>query len=301
MVKRVARIGILAVSRAESIDVLLDTLEALGWIGGKTLDVMFPDPSSEDATLARNLRHIVATGVDLVVAQTRSAVLIAANAAGTVPVVMGAFNGDPVEEGIVRSFERPGGNVTGTYYRGQTGGAQRLALLKELIPDARRIGVLMNPQNRASMELAENLAATARAMDLSATLFGARVCTEIDGAFEAAADTGVQAVVTVTGADMYSFRKDIVAAQSKHRLPAIMGSIGFPELGGLAKLGPDIPVLWKKMAAAHVDPILKGARPGDLPLVGLEDFELVINLRTAQRLGISVPDAVKRRASKLLE
>lgn len=159
----------------------------------------------------------------------------------------------------------------------------------------------MNPQNRASMELAENLAATARAMDFSATLFGARAGAEIDGVFQAAADAGVQAVVTVTGADMYSFRKDIVAAQAKHRLPAIMGSIGFPELGGLAKLGPDIPVLWKKMAAAHVDPILKGAKPGDLPLVALDDFDLVINLQTAQRLGICVPDAVRRRAAKLLE
>ncbi len=257
---REIKIGILAVSRAESIDVFLDTLEALGWIGGKTLAVVFPDPSSEDATLARNLRHILAAGVDLVIAQTRSAVLIATNAASAVPVVMGAFNGDPVKEGIVRSLERPGGNVTGTYYRGQAGGAQRLALLKELIPDSRRIGVLMNPQNRASMELAENLAATAHAMDFSATLFGTRACAEIDRAFEDAADAGVQAVVTVTGADMYSFRKDIVAAQAKHRLPAIMGSIGFPELGGLAKLGPDIPVLWRKMAAVHVDPILKGAK-----------------------------------------
>lgn len=300
-VTRVAKIGILAVSPAESIDAFLDTLEGLGWIRGKTLDVVFPDPSSEDATLARNLRYILAAGVDLVVAQTRPAVLIATKTASAVPVVMGAFNGDPVKEGIVRSLERPGGNVTGTYYLGQAGGAQRLALLKDLIPGSRHVGVLMNPQSCVSMELAENLAATARDMDFRATVLGARTGAEVDRAFDAAADAGVQAVLTVTGADMYSFRKDIVRAQAKHRLPTIMASIGFPELGGLARLGPDIPVLWRKMAAAHVDPILKGADPGDLPLVGLEDFELVINLRTAKRLRISVSEAVKRRAAKRLE
>ena len=247
------RIGILAISHAESIDVLLAALARLGWVAGKTIEIVFPSPSGDDAKLACNMREILAAKVDLIVAQTRPAVFAAREATSRVPVVMGAFNGDPVKEGIAKSVQHPGGNVTGTYYDGNAAARQRVTLVRELLPNTQHLGILMNPLSKVSMGLAEDLAETARGMGLSARLIGAGRAEEVDEAFASAAALGLQAVATVSGADMYSFRKNVVSAADKYRLPTIMGSIGFPELGGLAKIGPDIPILWRKMAKVIKD------------------------------------------------
>lgn len=293
------KIGILAVSHAESIEVLLETLKGLGWEPGKTLELIFPPPSSDDALLAANMQQILSENVELVVAQTRPGVMAATKATRSVPIVMGAFNGDPVAEGLVESVGRPGRNVTGTYYLGQAGIAERLLLVRELLPNVQHIGVLMNPHSQFSIDLANKVTEAAIGFSLTSILMGASSVEEVEAAFASVAGK-IQAVVTVTGADMYSYRDSIVRAADKFRLPTVMGSIGYPELGGLAKLGPDIPVLWKKMASAHVDKILRGQSPAKLPLVKLNDFELTINIRTAERFGISVPQTLRERASKLI-
>jgi putative ABC transport system substrate-binding protein len=298
---RVPKLGILAISRADSIDALVNKLAEIGWVDGRTMQVVFPEPARDDAGLAQHMRELIAAKVDLVVAQTKPAVMVARAATASVPIVMGAFNGDPVKDGLVRSIERPGTNVTGTFYYRASGGGERVAVLTGVAPQVKRVGILLNPDSAASLALAQELIVAAEAAGLTVSRMETRGPDDIDRVFASAAANGVQGVVTVTGAEMFAVRPQVVSAQDRHGLPTVMGSIGYPELGGLAKLGPNVPGLWEKMAQAHIDRLFKGAKSGDLPLIALDDFELVVNLQAAQRLGLSVPDAIRRRATKLVD
>jgi putative tryptophan/tyrosine transport system substrate-binding protein len=293
------RVGVLALSDADSIDALFDALRALGWIDGKTIDIVFPPPSPDPARLEENMRQLLAAKVDIVVAQTKLAIVIARRATDTLPIVMGALNGDPVREGFAQSLEHPGGNITGSYYNVAAGGAERLAVLTDLIPRLRHVGIVMNPDSAPSLTLADELAAAAAKAALAVTMFGVRGGHDVEPAFAAARMQGIAGMVAVTGAEMFAIRKEMVAAQDKFQIPAVMGSIGYAEMGGIAKLGPEIPGLWRRMAPA-VDQLLRAsAKPGDLPLVTLDGFELDINLRTAQAFGIVVPEALIRRATRV--
>ncbi len=296
----IPKIGVLAVSEAESIDAFTDALTELGWIAGRDYTLFMPAPSSDDEKLAANMKTLLEAGMTLVVAQTKPAARVAVKMAREVPVVLGAFNGDPEQEGIVSSLEQPGGNVTGTYYLGQAGAEKRCTLLMELAPHVRRIGVLMNPRSAFSRELGFEAVSIAHRMGLNASEIGAAEPALVEPAFADAKAKGIEAIVTVTGADMYALREAIANAAWQQRMPAVMGSIGFAELGGLAKLGPDIPVLWRQMAAAHVVPILQGESPSHLPMIGLDKFELDINLVTAAHLDLVVSEDLRGRANKLI-
>jgi putative ABC transport system substrate-binding protein len=293
------KLGILALSDADSIDALLDSLRDLGWIGGKTIEIVYPKASPNLARLAENMQTLLAANVDVVVAQTKLAVTIAKRSTDTLPIVMGALNGDPVAEGFAQSLQHPGGNITGSYYNVTAGGAERVAVLAELVPGITHIGIVVNPDSPPSRALADDLAAASSRRGLKVTMLEVRGGRDVDGAFAAAKQQGIEGIVTVTGAEMFAIRKEIVEAQDKYRIPAVMGSIGYAEMGGLAKLGPEIPGLWRKMAPT-VDQLLRGsAKPGDLPLVTLDGFELDINLRSAQALGLQVPEAMRSRAARI--
>jgi putative tryptophan/tyrosine transport system substrate-binding protein len=295
------RIGVLALSDADSIHALFQSLHDYGWVDGTTIAIVFPQASPDPDKLAANMQDILAAKVDVVVAQTKLAIQIAKRATGTVPIVMGALNGDPVAEGFAQSVERPGGNITGSYYNVAAGGAERVAVLADLVPAMTHAGILFNPDSAPSMALADDLAAAAVKRGLQVMRLPVRGAFSVDIAFAAAKAKGIEGIVAVTGAEMFALRADIVAAQDKYRIAAVTGSIGFAAMGGLAKLGPDIPALWRKMAPA-VDQLLKGsARPGDLPLVTLDTFELDINLRTAQAFGLTVPESMKQRAARVFQ
>ncbi len=295
------KIGVLALSRADSIDALFELLRDLGWIDGKTFQVVFPDASPDAAKLEANMQQLLAAKTDIVVAQTKLAIQIAKRATDTVPIVMGALNGDPVAEGFVQSLQHPGGNITGSYYNVTDGGSERVAVLADLVPNMTRIGIVMNPASRPSMALADDLAVASGRRGFTATMMGVRGGDEVDRAFASAKAQSVEGAVVVTGAEMFAIRRDIVAAQNKYRIPAVMGSIGYAGMGGLAKLGPDIPALWRKMAPT-IDQLLKGAaKPADLPLVTVDGFELEINLAAAQGLGLTVPEVIRSRAVRLYQ
>ena len=276
-------------------------MSAAGWVLGRDYECFIPTPDSSDKGLSSNMRRLLDTNVRLVVAQTRPAAQVAVRATAEVPIVLGAYNGDLVREGIVRSLTAPGGNVTGTYYLGRTGATERFKLLTELLPGIRRVIVLMNPRSSISQQLAAESASIGRDHGLEVECLGAADTAGVELVFKGAIAARIQAVVTVTGADMYALREVIARAAWQTRIPVVMGSIGFPALGGLAKIGPDIPVLWRRMATAHVIPILEGKLPGDLPLVGLDEFELEINLTTAAHLGIEVLQSIQSRATRLIE
>src|SRR5262249_23540786 len=150
-------------------------------------------------------------------------------------IVMGALNGDPVKEGFVKTLERPGTNITGTYYNVTSGASGRVDVLAELVPSMKRVGIVFVPDSEASIRLFEDLEAAAQARHLEIIKMPVRGGGEVDQAFAAAKSKGVEGVVTVTAAEMFAVRREVAAAQLKHRAPTVMGSIGFPELGGLAK------------------------------------------------------------------
>ena len=294
------KLGFLALSDADSIDLLLETLQEMGWVDGQSFDVVFPAATQDLAKLAGNMQQLLDAKVDVIVAQTKPAIVIAKRATATVPIVMGALNGDPVKEGFVQSLDRPGGNITGSYYNVTSGAAGRVEVLAAFVPDMKRIGIVFVPDSEASIRLFDDLAAAATARGLEVIRMPVRGGHEVDRAFETAKAEGVQGVVTVTAAEMFAVRREVAAAQHKHRLPAVMGSIGFPELGGLAKFGPEVPSLWKTMAPT-VDTLLRrAAKPADLPLITVDGFQLDINLDAARALGISVPDALLRRAVRIV-
>jgi putative ABC transport system substrate-binding protein len=295
------KLGFLALSDADSIDVLLATLATLGWEDGKTFEVVFPAATQDLAKLAGNMQQLLAARVDVIVAQTKPAIVIAAKATDTIPIVMGALNGDPVAEGFAQSLERPGRNITGSYYNVSSGAAERVAVLAEFLPAMRRIGIVLNPDSAASIALFEQLVTAATARGLVVTRMPVRGRHEVDAAFAAAKGQGVEGVVTVTAAEMFAIRREVAAAQLSHRLPTVMGSIGYPELGGLAKLGPEVPDLWRRMTPT-VDKLLRGtAKPADLPLITVDGFQLDLNLQAARTLGLAVPEALMRRAVRVVQ
>lgn len=294
------KLGFLALSDADSIDLLLESLAELGWVDGKTFDVVFPTATQDLAKLAGNMRELLDARVDVIVAQTKPAIVIAQKATDRIPIVMGALNGDPVKEGFVKSLERPGGNITGSYYDVTSGAAERLGVLVAFVPHMTKVGIVFNPDSAASIALFKDLAAAAKERSLDVVEMPVRGRHEVDGAFEKAKQQGAQGVVTVTAAEMFAIRREVAAAQLRHRLPAVMGSIGYPELGGLAKFGPEVPALWKRMTPT-VDALLRRiAKPGDLPLITVDGFQLDVNLQTARLLGIAVPRALLGRAVRVV-
>jgi putative tryptophan/tyrosine transport system substrate-binding protein len=295
------KIGVLALSEADSIDALFASLRDLGWIDGKTIQIVFPKASPDPAVLEQNMGRLLDAHVDLIVTQTKLASLLAKRATRTVPIVMGAYDGDPVAEGIVKDLTHPGGNITGTYYNVAAIGAERIALLATLVPGMKSIGIIMNPKSDASIGQANDMVAKAHGRGLTAVTLPVLGGADVDAAFADAKTRGVDAITTIAGAEIFAIRKEIIAAQDKYRIPAVTGSIGYAEMGGLAKLGPDIPSLWRKMAPT-IDKLLKGtATPADLPLVTLDSFEIDVNLHTAQSLGVNIPDDVRQRASRVYQ
>jgi putative ABC transport system substrate-binding protein len=241
-------VGVLALSKADSIDAMFDSIRELRWIDDGTIQIVFPPASPDPVRLEANMQELLATKVDIVVAQTKLAIQIAAHATGTVPIVMGAYDGDPVADGLVQSAEHPGGNVTGSYYDVMAAGRERVALLSELLPGMARIGIVMNPASTPSLALADDMAKASRERGLQVTLIPIRGGADVDQGFAAAKAQGVDGIITVAGVEIFAIRKDIVAAQDKYRIPAVTSSVGYAEMGGLAKLNPDIPLLWRKMA-----------------------------------------------------
>ena len=144
------KVGMLALSNADSIEALFASLRDLGWVDGKTIEIVFPKASNDPAQLKQNMSQLLNAHVDLVVTQTKLATQIAQHATSTIPIVMGAYDGDPVADGIIKDIAHPGGDITGSYYDVAAIGAERIALLAALVPAMRHIGIIMNPKSSAS-------------------------------------------------------------------------------------------------------------------------------------------------------
>ena len=237
--------------------------------------------------------------VDVIVATPTPPAAAAKNATGTIPIVMIAV-GDPVGQGLIASLARPCGNVTGLSFSvGLEIIGKQLELLKETVPKVRRVAILSNPANPFHPLAIKEVKVAARSLGVQLQLLEARGPNEFDGAFAAMAKERVGALLVVTDPLFFLHRTRLADLAAKSRLPAAHGVREHVEAGSLMSYGPSLPDLSRR-AATFVDKILKGAKPADLPVEQPTKFELVVNLKTAKALGLTIPQSILIRADEVI-
>jgi putative tryptophan/tyrosine transport system substrate-binding protein len=299
---KVPRIGILSARSPgplEIFDAFHQGLHNLGYVEGKNINIEYRFAEEKYDRLPALMADLVSRRPDVILTHTTPGALAAKKATTTIPIVIGAA-GDIVERGIVASLARPGGNVTGLTFVTLELDSKRLELLKEAVPKVIRVGVLVNPANPAWNNYPQNMGDLARALRVQLQRVEARDFEDLEAAFSTMRKTNVNALLSVSDTVFGSHRKRIVELAAKHRLPAIGERKEFSEDGGLIAYGVDIPELFRR-AAVYVDRIVKGTKPSDLPIERPSKFEFVINLKTAKQIGVTIPQSVLFRATKVVK
>ena len=300
---KVRRIGLLSsVSPSDSAvwhQAFRQGLRDLGWVEGKNINIEYRYAEGRSDRLPDLAADLVRLKVDVIVASVPPDALAAQKATRAIPIVM-AVVGDPVAFGLVESLARPGGNITGLSEMNYELGGKRLELLKEIVPKLSRAAVLWNPQGAASTLYWKEIQLPARELGIQLHSLEIRSANDFDKAFEDATSARAGALV-ITG-DPLTVRnlKRIADLATKSRLPSIFHVSEFADSGGLVVYGVNRADLFRR-AATYVDKILKGAKPGDLPVEQPTKFELVVNLKTAKTLGITIPQSVRFRADRVIE
>jgi putative tryptophan/tyrosine transport system substrate-binding protein len=298
---KVPRVGLLGLGSAESspfFEVLRQSLRERGWVEGQ--NIAFEDRTAvgQYGRVPDVAAELVRLKVDVIVAWGTSTALAARKATGTIPIV--ALAGDPVEMGLAASLARPGGNVTGLTSSGRELVGKRIELLKEAIPRLSRIAVLWNPESRTESLSLRDTEAAARSLRLQVRPAEVRRPEDLEKAFASMAHEHSEALSVVPSNMFRVHRVRIVELAARHRLPASFTDRGFVEAGGLMSYGPDEKALFRQLAN-YVDRILKGAKPADLPIEQPTKFELVINLKTAKALGLTIPPSLLGRADEVIQ
>ena len=301
--KKVPRIGLLgggsAAAIARRIDAFRQGLRELGYVEGKTIVIeqMWADGKLDRLpTLAAEL---VRRQVDVIVLAGPTVTRVCKETNITTPIVM-AFDDDPVGSGFIASLARPGGNITGLSSLSPGLSAKQLELLKEIIPRLSRVAVLGSLTHPGTAQSLEEMQAAARTFNVQLRYLDVVDPKSIDTAFAAAHKESVAAVLVLTSVVTTTQRESIIRLAVQNRLPAIYFTADWVEAGGLLAYGASFNDLFRR-AATYVDKILKGANPADLPVEQPTKFELVINLKTAKALGLTIPPAVLARADQVIE
>jgi putative ABC transport system substrate-binding protein len=301
---KVYRIGVLEnvgmAANAENLGAFRQGLGRLGYVEGRNLVIEYRSADGRAERFLDLAGELVRLEVDVIVTRGTPAALAARQATRTIPIVM-ASSGDPAAEGIVASLARPGGNVTGLHTMAPPElGGRRLQLLEETVPGLSRVGVLWNPGNHYGPLLVRDMEKVAPAMGVQLRRFEVRGPWDFERTFEAAALGQIDALITVEDPVIFAYRTRIVDFAAMSRLPAIHGSREFVDAGGLMAYGTDRRDLFHR-SAGYVHRILNGARPADLPVERPTRFELVINLKTARALGLTIPPSLLRRADTVMK
>jgi len=300
---RVFRIGILSSSSVTSPeaghiwDAFFQGLRELGYVDGRNIVIEGRYYGDDVERLPTFAAELVRLQVDVIVAAAPPAPETAKHATSTIPIVMINHN-DPVGSGLVASFSKPAGNVTGMSIATTALRGKQLQLLKEIVPKLTSVAVLWNPAI-PSVELRE-LEVAARSLNLQLQVVEARIPSEFSAAIAAATKQRAGALCVIGGAVYFRHRAQLVELAVESRLPAIYGLKEFVVAGGLMAYGVDISDSARR-AAGYVDKILKGAKAGDLPIQQPTKFELVINLKTARALGITLPQSLLLRADEVIQ
>ena len=244
--------------------------------------------------------ELVAKRVDIIVAVAPSAIRAARAATQTIPIVMSISGGDPVKSGFVTSLARPGGNTTGMTSGLIDTAPRSIELLRELIPDLKRVGALRSPARVDHTAQVDALLRAAEPKGIAVHAVEAASTDEFPAAFDALIRAGSQAVVVVTGPAMVSGRARLLELAARHRLPAVYEFPFFVREGGLVAYGPDNAEMSAR-SAVYVDKILKGANPAELPIEQARKYSLAINRTTASALGLAVPPALVLEADEVIQ
>jgi putative ABC transport system substrate-binding protein len=297
---KVPRIGYLQIgSRLGSgAEAFLQGLRDLGYVEGKNIVIEYRgDPQRREDRLPEFAADLVRLKVDVIVALDPPAARAAKNATKTIPIVMRS-TGDPVQAGFVASLARPGGNITGVTSISTELYGKRLELLKEVIPRLSRVAVLRNP-DRGTNDFKEMQSAV-RSLKLQLQSLEVRGPNDFESAFRAAGKARVGALITIRTPLINDQRKRVADLAVKSRLPAIYDDRVYIDAGGLMSYGTNLEDLHRR-AATYVDKILKGAKPADLPVEQPTKFELIINLKAAKQIGLTIPPNVLVRADKVIK
>jgi putative tryptophan/tyrosine transport system substrate-binding protein len=303
--QQTARIGYLALNldaNPRYRDAFRLGLRDLGYVEGRNLVIEYRDAEGKPERLAAGAAELVALNVDVIVAPGTLAALAAKRATATIPIVLPTI-GDPVADGLVKSLARPGGNVTGlSNLTGDLIG-KCMQLLKEAVPGATRVAVLTHPGSataKTDKDYATRAPAAGRSLGFVVQLIDAGRPVDLDRAFAEMTRWRANALVVMPYATLLQERARITAMAAKQRLPAVYAYRESVVAGGLMSYGPDLADQFRR-SAAYVDRILKGASPADLPVEQPTKFELVINLKTAKALGLTVPPSLLARADELIQ
>ena len=301
--KKIPRIGVLfpGFPSTDSFrsEALLEGLQDLGYVDGKTIKIEWRWAEGRVEKLPDLATELVRLNLDLIVVNGTPAVKALKNATRTIPVVMAPV-GDPVGIGLVESLARPGGNLTGLSILAPELSGKRLELLKEVVPSLSRVAVILNPTNPVYRTELQETQDAARALGLQIQpIVEVTDLNTLQEGFTVLNRDRVRAFLVLTDAIFYSMRGRIVEYATKSRLPAMYFGREFADDGGLMSYGPNVPDLYRR-AAVYVDKILKGTKPANLPVEQPRKFELVINLKTAKQIGLTIPPTVLARADKVI-
>jgi len=304
--KKVPRIGYLAgsdpTSESTRIEALRLALRELGYIEGQNIAIEYRYAEGKPDRYSELSAELVRLKVDvIVVAGGAPTVRAAKNATKTIPIVMWGISNDPVEAGFVESLARPGGNVTGVSNLSRELGGKRLELLKEAVTKVARVAVLYNPATPAGvLEVKEVFLVATRALRLTIQPWEVRGADDLNKVFAALNKQRPDGLYVTSGPPMRDNQKRIAGLGLKSRLPSMYYSREFVDDGGLMSYAADLADSYRRVAY-YVDRILKGAKPADLPVEQPTKFELVISLKTAKQIGLTIPQSMLYRADKVIK
>jgi putative tryptophan/tyrosine transport system substrate-binding protein len=280
-------------------DAFCDGLRELGWIKGKNVTIELRYAENRLERLPEVAAELVRLNVDVIVGRGTLGPLAAKRATSTIPIVMAA-SGDPLGSGLVASLAQPGGNVTGMSLMAPDLGGKRLELLKELLPRLARVAVLWNAANPYPAIVFKETQAAGQTLAIEVQSLEIRTPDDFDGVFEEARKRRPDALITVEDPLTFNYQKRIADFALESQLPSLHGVREFAVAGGLLSYGANIAELYRR-AAGYVDKILKGAKPADLPVQQPTKFDLVINLKTAKALGLTIPPMLLATADEVIE
>ena len=281
------------------IEALRGGLRELGYVEGQNLLLEIRSAEGRPDRLPRLAAEILGTRPDVLVTAGSEAILTLKRATDVVPIVMATVM-DPVALGITPSLAKPGGNLTGLAILSLELTSKRLQLLKEAFPRLSRVAVLWNPDNPGNALVLKEVETAAQALGLSWQGFAVRRPDKLVGAFEAVVGAQCNGILAIEDSVLFSHLSRIVESAARSRLPAMYAFRQFADAGGLMSYGPNTPDSFRR-AAVYVHKILKGAKPADLPIEQPTKFELVINLKTAKALGLTIPPSLLLRADEVIQ
>ena len=284
---------------AEMMERFREGLGRVGFIEGRNVTIEYRWAEGQFDRLPKLAADLVGRKVDVIFAFTSTPALAAQAATSTIPIVFN-IGVDPVAFGLVKSWSQPGANITGVTAMFDPLHEKLVQLVHEIVPEAASLGFLFNPQNQSSTSREQHVATAARVFHLTLIPLGAGSADEIEPAFTAGRQQEIGALLVDDETILVQQREQVVALAAKYAMPAIYNRREFVTAGGLVSYGPQLSEN-RRQAGVYVGRILKGEKPGDLPVMQPTRFELVINLKTATTLGVTIPPSILARADEIIE